>query len=124
MSEQGTVSDASVANRVVLEGVLLKTAEFRFTPAGRPVATLELEHRSWAVGMEPALKLELHIPVVAVGPLAEWCRRLVVGDRLRVDGRLNQRRWIRDGKVRWGRTELVARDIRRAGFDAEAAGDA
>ncbi len=99
-------------NRVDLSGVLVAPPELRVTPSGLTVATLELQHLSREGAAGPAQSLELRIPVVAIGPLAEPCRRLAVGTALEVEGRLNQKRWIRDGKVRWGRTELLATNLR------------
>ncbi|MBF0153579.1 MAG: single-stranded DNA-binding protein [Magnetococcales bacterium] len=98
-------------NRTVLEGVLLEPVAMRHSPTGRSTATLELEHRSVAMDIQPLERYELRIVVLAVGSLAETCRNLHPGASLRVTGRLNQRRWIRAGKVRWGRTELVAQGI-------------
>lgn len=102
---------ADEINQTVLEGVLAEPVEIRVTPAGRTVATLMVEHHSQAKDIEPIQRLEVSMAVMAVGPLGDRCRDLVQGSRLRVEGRLNQRRWIRDGKVRWGRTELVAQRI-------------
>lgn len=109
MAALSTIPDAD--NRVNLEGVLLEPAKYRVTPSGRPVSTLELEHVSRSHGTEPVERLELRIPVLAMGLLAEESRGFPVGTRLRVEGRLNQKRWIRDEKVRWGRTELVAQKL-------------
>ncbi len=99
------------ANRTVLEGTLLKSGDYRLTAAGRPILSLELEHLSQYDDPEPALRLELRMTVVVVGVLAELHRRLPLGSVLRVTGRLNQKRWVRDGKVRWGVIELVACDL-------------
>ena len=112
------------ANRAILEGILLKAPEIRIAPSGRCVASLEVEHLSQIASESertPALRLELHMSVVAAGPLAEWCRQLGPGTPLRVAGFLNQRRWIRDGVVRWGQTELVARQIQIAAHDGHPA---
>ncbi|MBF0136551.1 MAG: single-stranded DNA-binding protein [Magnetococcus sp. DMHC-1] len=98
-------------NQTILEGVLLEPVGVRLTPSGRPVATLELEHRSTVTDLLPLERCEVRIAVLAVGTLAEWCRNLPPGANLRVAGRLNQRRWIREGKTRWGRTELIAQRI-------------
>lgn len=101
------------ANHTVLEGLLLKPVEYRVTAAGRPVLSLELEHISSHPEPDPALRLEVRLVVMAMGKLAEQCRSLSPNCRLRVTGRLNQKRWIRDGKVRWGSIELAAIDVQR-----------
>lgn len=100
------------ANRMVLEGMLMELPEFRVTPAGRLVASLEVEHVSLESGVTDPQRIELRMSVLALGVLAERCRSFLQGTPLCVEGSLNQKRWIRDGKVRWGRTELLARDIR------------
>ncbi|MBF0164056.1 MAG: single-stranded DNA-binding protein [Magnetococcales bacterium] len=109
-----TVSEATRAvNSVELEGRLIEPVDFRVTPAGRSVATLELEHLSIHDDPEPGLRLEARMVVVAMGALAERYRACAVGSMLRVQGRLNQKRWIRDDRIRWGRLELLAREIQR-----------
>lgn len=116
MSKTATTSQAP-ANRTILEGTLIAPPEFRYTPAGRLVASLDVEHVSLksGVGANPPLRIELRMPVLALGELAERCRLFSQGVSLYVEGRLNQKRWIRDGKVRWGRTELLAQQIKTLG---------
>ena len=99
-------------NRVILEGVLITTPEFRYTPAGRLVTLMEIEHISVEPGNDQPQRLELHMPIIALGTLAEQCRTLKQGDSISVEGQLNQKRWIRETQVRWGKTELLARRIR------------
>lgn len=98
-------------NQTTLDGVVLQPAEFRFTPSGRPVAKLMVEHISNTINPAPIEQLELRMPVVALGDLAEKYRDIAPGQSIRVAGSLNQKRWIRDGKVRWGKTELFANTI-------------
>ncbi|MBF0177561.1 MAG: single-stranded DNA-binding protein [Magnetococcales bacterium] len=112
-------------NATILEGILLEPAAMQTTPTGLSLATLEVEHRSDMVDVQPLSRYELRMVVLAIGPLAEACRTLPPGSHLRVEGRLNQRRWIRAGKTRWGRTELVARHIEsKPPADPEVAGSA
>lgn len=99
------------ANFAVVEGTLTQPADWRVTPGGVPVARMELEHLSTPQELAPLNRLELRIPVLAMGDLAERCRTYPPGARLRAEGRLNQKRWIRDGKTRWGAVELVARSV-------------
>ncbi|MBF0179649.1 MAG: hypothetical protein HQM03_06440 [Magnetococcales bacterium] len=100
------------ANYAELEGHLLAPGDFRVTPAGRPVLVLELEHLSRHEEPESLPLLEMRMPVLVIGEQALICRSLAPGTPLRVTGRLNQKRWVRDGKVRWGCVELVAMEIR------------
>lgn len=104
---------AQSANSLELAGRLIAPVDFRVTPAGRAVATLELEHLSIHDDPEPGLRLEAHMVVIAMGALAEQYRACAVGTTLHVQGRLNQKRWIRDERVRWGRLELLATRIQR-----------
>jgi primosomal replication protein N len=110
MSDLGQSSHGPV-NQTTLDGVILQPVEFRYTPAGRAVALLEMEHISEAGPSAVIKRLELRMPVVALGELADQCREIVPGQHIRVAGSLNQKRWIRDGKVRWGKTELFAQTI-------------
>ncbi|MBF0447712.1 MAG: single-stranded DNA-binding protein [Magnetococcales bacterium] len=99
-------------NQIILDGVVIQPVEFRFTPSGRAVAQLMIEHISENRQGEHSInRLELHQHVVALGELADQCRDFEPGQGIRVEGSLNQKRWIRDGKVRWGKTELYARTI-------------
>ncbi|MBF0417580.1 MAG: single-stranded DNA-binding protein [Magnetococcales bacterium] len=109
----GEVEETLAANSVELAGRLIEPVDFRVTPAGRAVATLELEHLSIHDDPEPGLRLEARMVVVAMGALAEQYRACAVGTTLRVQGRLNQKRWIRDDRIRWGRLELLAIQIQQ-----------
>ncbi|MBF0454787.1 MAG: single-stranded DNA-binding protein [Magnetococcales bacterium] len=104
-------SSVGSVNETALDGVLLESPEFRLTPAGRAVASLMIEHISEGNQSAPIKRLELRMPIVALGALADQCRDVRPGQLIRVTGRLNQKRWIRDGKVRWGKLELLAQTI-------------
>lgn len=106
------ITPQTSANWIILEGILISSPEFRYTPAGRLLASLEVEHVSLESGADNPRRIELRIPVLALGTLAELCRLLSQGTQIRVEGSLNQKRWIRDGKVRWGRTEILAQNIK------------
>ena len=104
-------SSRGLQNQTTLEGVIIQPTDVRYTPTGREGALLMIEHISETNPSAPIQRLELHMPVVALGELANQCRNIVPGQSIRVEGYLNQKRWIRDGKVRWGKTELFARTI-------------
>lgn len=76
------------------------------------MASLHLEHLSEGFDSTSTQRIELRILVIALGELADQCRHLNQGTPLHVEGSLNQKRWIRDGKVRWGKTELMAHTIK------------
>lgn len=98
-------------NQVRLEGTLAKSCEVRYTPSGVMVATLELEHTSEVADADPIKRLELKMPVVSFGALAEVCAALPQGACVRVVGRLNQKRWIRENRIRWGQVEVIATSL-------------
>lgn len=102
-----------VANHTVLTGVVAEPVVIRATPAGRAIAHITLTHDIRVQGLAPLERLALQLTVLAMGSLAEQCRGLPPGTPLRVTGQLNQKRWVRDGKTRWGQVELVARAIDR-----------
>ncbi|MBF0383529.1 MAG: single-stranded DNA-binding protein [Magnetococcales bacterium] len=103
--------ESGLANQIILQGVVIQPAEFRFTPSGSEVALLVVEHISQKDQSAPIQHLELRMPIVALGDLAQKCHEITVGQNIRVEGSLNQKRWIRDGKVRWGKIELFANTI-------------
>ncbi|MBF0124046.1 MAG: single-stranded DNA-binding protein [Magnetococcales bacterium] len=100
-----------LANELVLGGLLLEPAEMRTTPSGQVVARLEIAHHCHDGTLPPLQEWAVRMTVLAIGPLAERCRSLFPGAKIRVVGRLNQKRWLRDGQTRWGKMELVAREI-------------
>ncbi|MBF0622784.1 MAG: single-stranded DNA-binding protein [Magnetococcales bacterium] len=109
--EEIGIAPISGINEAVLDGVLVEKPQFRSTPQGRSVVTLILGHRSEVSDLKPISRLEVQMSVVALGSLANACRDIKVGTPLRVRGRLNQKRWIRQGVTRWGQTELVAQSL-------------
>lgn len=98
-------------NQVFLEGTLARSCQVSHTPSGLSVTTLELEHSSNFPDTGPIKRLELQIPVVMFDTLAEQCAELPAGTRIRVIGRLNQKRWIRDNRIRWGQVEIIATTV-------------
>ena len=109
-----TLSDVvrhSPANYVVLEGILIAPPVLRTTPAGRLMASMEIEHASLESGIDHPQRIALRMPVLALDAVAEGCRLFCQGAFLSVEGWLNQKRWIRDEKVRWGKTELLAQRV-------------
>ncbi|MBF0284263.1 MAG: single-stranded DNA-binding protein [Magnetococcales bacterium] len=96
-------------NRVILEGILDEPPALKSTPSGGWIAKLVLVHHSRQGDRIWALRL----PVTATGKLAEFCRTLPSGQRLRVVGALDQKRWMREGRTRWGGVELTAESVER-----------
>ncbi|MBF0435443.1 MAG: single-stranded DNA-binding protein [Magnetococcales bacterium] len=103
-----SIPEGCLTNHVELEGTLAKPCDLRYTPTGIAVATLELDHVSSYSDTAPLKRMELKIVVIAFDSLADQCAVLVAGTRLKFRGRLNQKRWIRDERIRWGQVELIA----------------
>jgi len=59
------------SNEIVLSGVAHDFAGLRFTPAGVPVAEFSLRHSSMQNEAGGARRVELDLPAVAFGPLAQ-----------------------------------------------------
>ncbi|MBF0159871.1 MAG: single-stranded DNA-binding protein [Magnetococcales bacterium] len=108
--------ESILANELILGGLLLEPAEMRTTPSGKVLARMELAHHCRNSDLPPIEEWAVRMTVLAVGPLAEQCRLLFPGARIEITGRLNQKRWLRDGQTRWGKLELVARKIRTLTF--------
>lgn len=100
-------------NQVSLDGVLAVDPKWRHTPSGRAVATLTVEHHATEKIPEPLERLDLLLTVVVIAPLSEQCKGWLAGDHVKVEGVLNQKRWLRGGNTRWGKMELVATQIEK-----------
>jgi len=73
-------------NRLVLSGVLCKAPVLRRTPLGRDICDLLLAvNRSYGRAD--------YLPCIAWGSLANACGSMAVGDRLRLEGRLQSREY-------------------------------
>lgn len=75
-------------NRLVLAGVLCKPAVCRRTPLGREICDLLL-------AVNRRYGRADYLPCIAWGSLAVYCGQCQVGDRLRLEGRLQSRRYFK-----------------------------
>ena len=82
----GPADEGEGENRLVLSGALCKPPVRRRTPLGREICDLLL-----AVN-RPYGRAD-YLPCIAWGSLAALCGSLTVGDRLRLEGRLQSRRY-------------------------------
>jgi single-strand DNA-binding protein len=100
------------SNRVILTGRVARPPERRYRPDGSPVIQFRLELSDREDRAAPSGHGSIH--VVAFGTLAEIDLDLFPrGQRLVVEGRLNQRNWrTPEGRHR-ALTEVIATDIRR-----------
>ncbi|MBF0609766.1 MAG: single-stranded DNA-binding protein [Magnetococcales bacterium] len=97
------------SNEVILQGVVVETPILRTTPNGRSVVALEVEHHAptESSGQQVACRLTL----ITLDDLAHKGKSLQPGSVVKARGRLNQRRWIRQGITRWGKMELLVDEL-------------
>lgn len=80
--------DETGENRLILAGVLCKPAVCRRTPLGREICDLLLAvNRSYGRAD--------YLPCIAWGSLAVYCGEREVGERLRLEGRLQSRQYFK-----------------------------
>ena len=99
-------------NKVILIGNLTRNPELRYTPNGTPVAALGLAvSRRYKQGDD--LKEEVcFVDIVVFGKQAEHCGQyLSKGNRIIVDGRLQQRRWETEDGQKRSKHEVVAQTV-------------
>jgi single-strand DNA-binding protein len=97
-------------NKVMLIGNLTRDPNLRFTPNGTAICSFGIAtNRSWAPadGGERVEKAEFH-NIVAWSKLAEICGQLLhKGDKVYVDGRIQNREWKTDEGEDKRITEIV-----------------
>lgn len=79
-------------NRIQLQAALVGRDALRYTPAGIPLLNAVLRHASEQREAGGRRKVELEIPAVFAGALAESAHRLELGSALNVSGFLAPRR--------------------------------
>ncbi len=100
-------------NKVMLIGWVSGELEMRHTPTGKPVASFSVKTpRSWVSPEGERHDESEWFNVVAWGGLAEQCmNRLVDGQRVYIEGRLQTRGWEDSEGRRHFRTEVVANEM-------------
>lgn len=101
-------------NRCEFIGFLGADPEMKYTPSGRPVATLSLGvTRRWQDKSSGEWQKDTQwVPIVAWGDLAEWCaKRLTKGNCVYVEGRWQTRSWDKPDGSKGYKTEIVASDV-------------
>jgi primosomal replication protein N len=78
-------------NRVTLDGEVVTREPLRYSPAGVPILSLQLAHRSQQTEGGVPRQAELEIEAVAVGELALKLNALQPGQRLTATGFLTRR---------------------------------
>lgn len=100
-------------NKVMVIGWLEGEPEVRQTPSGRAVASFSVAtSRSWTSAEGEKHEEKEWFNVVAWGSLAEMCRdRLIQGQQIYIEGRLQTRSWEDNLGRKHFRTEVVAQDL-------------
>ena len=89
-------------NRVILIGRTTRDFEFRYTPAGTPVASTSIaNNKSYKNNSGEKTDAVSYFDIIAWNKLAEIMTEYVKkGHRIAVEGRLTQRRW-KDTDDKW-----------------------
>jgi single-strand DNA-binding protein len=83
-------------NKIILIGNLTKDPELRYTPRGMPVISFRIAVNN---RLSKDKQETLFIDIVAFGKVAEASNEyLAKGSPVLVEGRLNERRWEKDGQ--------------------------
>lgn len=98
-------------NRVIIIANTTRDVELKSTPSGASVANFSIaSNRKYKAGDETKEEVS-YFDCVAWGKLAELCEKYVKkGDRVGIEGRLQQRRWETDGK-KSSKVEIVVENI-------------
>ena len=100
ITEEMTIANA---NEIFLEGFVCKKPNYRKTPFGREISDL-------LIAVNRAYNKSDYIPCIAWGRNAKYCESFNVGDRIKVAGRVQSRKYekkFEDGNVE----EKVAYEI-------------
>jgi single-strand DNA-binding protein len=113
-------------NKVMIIGHLGRDPEMRYTPSGRPVTTFSVAtSRTWNTADGERRTETEWFNVVAWSNLAEICKQyLSKGQRVYIEGRLQNRQWEDSEGNKHSSTEIVANemimlDSRREGEGSE-----
>lgn len=79
-------------NKVVLTAVLVEREAVRHTPAGIPIVSASLSHRSVQREAGVERTVEMEIPAIAADRVALRLDRLALGSELKLEGFLAPRR--------------------------------
>lgn len=98
-------------NRVIIIANTTRDVELKSTPSGASVANFSIaSNRKYKAGDETKEEVS-YFDCVVWGKLAELCEKYVKkGDRVGIEGRLQQRRWETDGK-KSSKVEIVVENV-------------
>ena len=86
------MTESRADNQVRIGAILAEREALRFSPAGIPLLNTVLRHESGQAEAGTLRKVELEIPAVFAGGLAEAASRLALGTGLQVRGFLAPKR--------------------------------
>jgi primosomal replication protein N len=86
-------------NEVVLSGVACDMHDMRYTPAGIPVLEFSVRHSSTQAEAGQTRKVELDMPAIAIGPLAQRLASADAANRPIVTRGFLARRSMRSAQV-------------------------
>ena len=106
---------ATDINRVFLIGRLTKDPELRYTQGGTSIASLSIaNNRTYMAGSEKKEDVSF-FNCIAWGKLGETISKYVKkGDKIAIEGRLQQRSWEKDGQKR-STVEIVVENVQFLG---------
>ncbi len=81
-------SDLAQPNYIYLDGYICKPPVYRTTPFGREITDI-------LVAVNRAYNKSDYIPAIAWGRNARYCKELPVGTRIRIEGRIQSRAYIK-----------------------------
>lgn len=98
-------------NRVIIIANTTRDVELKITPSGASVANFSIaSNRKYKAGDETKEEVS-YFDCVVWGKLAELCEKYVKkGDKVGIEGRLQQRRWEADGK-KASKVEIVVENV-------------
>ena len=99
-------------NKIILIGNLTKDPELRYTPQGTPVTSFRIAVNTKYKQSDEMKQETLFIDNVVFGKQAESCSKyLSKGSSVLVEGRLQERRWEKDGQQK-SKFEVIAQSVR------------
>ena len=78
-------------NCLVIQGEVVQIETLRYTPAGIPLLSLVVKHRSEQIEADMPRKVECDVNAMMLGSLAEKSQSIKIGDQLKFSGFLAKR---------------------------------
>ncbi len=78
-------------NKLVVTGEVVQLDTLRYTPAGLPLLSFVVQHRSEQTEAEMQRKVECEVPVIAIGKIAEQAKAIQMASQVKLGGFLAKR---------------------------------